>query len=185
MDSLKLIPQVFFDLIARVVPGAVAILAALRLTKTTWESWLNGTLGKVLAESSWVSVLMFFAGSYVVGQLLSPAAKLIQRIGERIKRKDKAEGYDWLRINYPEAGAFCAKIRAEFTMHNGLSAVLLVSAAAYVFSREDWRWSVLAGLLVGGLLAALRGRTTRDTFNETVSKFKQVAQETRTASATK
>jgi hypothetical protein len=185
MDSLKLIPQFFFDLIARVVPGAVSILAALRLTKGTWESWLNGTLGKALAESSWVSVLMFFAGSYVAGQLLSPLAKLVQRIGERVRPKPKAKDYDWLRINYPEAGAHCAKIRAEFTMHNGLSAVLLVSAAAYVFIREDWRWSVLAGLLLGGLFAALRGRTTRDTFNETVNKFKQAAQETRTLSTTK
>jgi hypothetical protein len=185
MDSLKLIPQFFFDLIARVVPGAVAILVALRLTKTTWESWLNGTLGKALAESSSVSVLMFFAGSYVAGQLLSPLAKLVQRIGERIRKGSKAEGYDWLRMNYPEAGAYCAKIRAEFTMHNGLSAVLLVSAVAYVFSRDDWKWSVLAGLLLGGLLAALRGRATRDTFNETVKKFKEAAQEIRTVSATK
>lgn len=177
MDSLKLIPQVFFDLIGRVVPGAVAILAALLLSKATWESWLIAALGKTLAESATVSVLMFFVGSYVAGQLLSPLAKVVQRTGELrwFGPAAKAKGYDWLRTYHPEAGAHCAKIRAEFTMHNGLAAVLLVSAAVYPFSGDQWRSSVLGGLILGGLLAAVRGRTTRDTFNETVTKFAQAA----------
>ncbi len=37
MDRFKLIPQVFFDLFGRVVPGAVAVLAALLLSKETWN----------------------------------------------------------------------------------------------------------------------------------------------------
>src|SRR5438046_8088201 len=112
---------------------------------------------------------MFLATAYVVGQLLSPLAKLVQRLGELswFKPKPKAEGYDWLRTHQPEAGAHCAKIRAEFTMHNGIAAVLLVSAIVYALRGEAWRWSVLGGLILGGLLAAVRGRTTRDTFNET------------------
>jgi hypothetical protein len=56
VDNLKLIPQVFFDLIARIVPGAVAILAALLLSQATWESWLCATLGAKLAGSASVSV---------------------------------------------------------------------------------------------------------------------------------
>jgi len=173
MDSLKLIPQVFFDLIGRVVPGAVAILAALLLSKATWESWLGATLGMVLAQSASVSILVFVAGAYVAGQLLSPLAKLVQRAGELrwFRPRPKAEGYDWLRAHHPEAGAQCAKIRAEFTMHNGLAGVLLVGAAAYVITDGAWRWSVVGSLVLGGLLAAVRGRTTRDTFNEAVSKF--------------
>ena len=178
MDSLKLIPQVFFDLIGRVVPGAVGVLAALLLSKTTWQSWLHVTLGETVgAESSLVTVFTFLAAAYVVGQLLSPLAKLVQRVGELrwFKPKPKAEGYDWLRTHHPEAGAHCAKIRAEFTMHNGIAAVLLVSAAVYALTAEPWRWSVLGGLILGGLLAAVRGRTTRDTFNETVAKFAKAA----------
>ena len=116
MDSLKLIPQIFFDLIGRVVPGTMGILAALLLSKTTWESWLRATLGQTLAtESSLVAIFMFLAAAYVVGQLLSPLAKQIQRVGELrwFKPKPKAEGYDWLRMHHPQAGDYCAKIRAE------------------------------------------------------------------------
>ncbi len=178
MDSLKLIPQVFFDLICRVVPGAVGILAALLLSGTTWESWLGATLGEAQAtQPSLTAVLMFLAAAYVVGQLLSPLAKLVQRVGELgfFSPRPKAEGYDWLRLHHPEAGALCAKIRAEFTMHNGVAAVLLVSAGVYPLRGDTWRWPVLVGLVLAGLLAAIRGRTTRDTFNETVAKFAKAA----------
>jgi len=177
MDSLKLIPQVFFDLIGRVVPGAVAIVAALFLSKATWESCLRAALGDVIAESSSVSILMFFTGAYIAGQVLSPLAKLVQRAGELhwFKPKEKADGYDWLRTHYPEAGGYCAKIRAEFTMHDGLAAVSFVCAAVYALRGQPWRWSVLGGLILAGLLAAVRGRTTRDTFNETVRKFAKAA----------
>jgi hypothetical protein len=179
MDSLMKIPQVFFDLIGRVVPGAVAILAALLLSNTTWELWLGVTFGETLAKSSSVSVLVFVAGAYVVGQLLSPLAKLVQRAGELswFRPKPKAKDYDWLRTHYPEAGAHCAKIRAEFTMHNGLAAVLLISGVASPLGVGVWRWPVLVGLICMGLLAAIRGRTTRDTFNETVDEFAKAAQD--------
>lgn len=38
MDDLKLIPEIFFDLIGRVIPGSVGILAFLLLTGRTWEA---------------------------------------------------------------------------------------------------------------------------------------------------
>jgi hypothetical protein len=49
LDQLKIVPQVFLDLIARFVPGAIAIVAALLLSKTTLESWLRDTLGERVA----------------------------------------------------------------------------------------------------------------------------------------
>jgi hypothetical protein len=95
---------------------------------------------------------------------------------ERLKRlrPKKAKGYDWLRMHYPGAGDQCAKIRAEFTMHNGIAVVLLASAIFYpVFGGR--RWYVFFVLLIGFVIAAIRGRTTRDTFNETVTKFVEAA----------
>jgi hypothetical protein len=178
VDSLKLIPQFFFDLIGRVVPGGVALVATLLLSETTWQSWLHSTLGDPLASESVVAALLsFVVASYVVGQLLSPAAKLVQRIGELevFRPAAKAHGYDWLRLHHPKAGAHCAKIRAEFTMHNGVAAVLAASAVAYPFTRENWRLSVLALLVFGAVVAAVRGRMTRDTFNEAVDKFRDAA----------
>ncbi len=191
MDSLKLIPQVFFDFIGRVVPGAVGIVACLLFSGRTWESWLSAILGDSLAtDSVSVAILIFLFASYVVGQLLSPAAKLVQRIGELkyFRPKPKSAGYDWLRLHHPEAGAYCAKIRAEFTMHNGVATVLLLSAVVYPFRGREWRCSVLIGLVLAGMIAAYRGRTTRDTFNETVAKFAKAGafsnSSSRTAGAT-
>lgn len=177
MDALKLIPQVFFDLIARVVPGAAAMVAILAHTATTWESWLGTIFGEALGTSPSVSALMLLACCYLIGQLLSPLAKVLQRIGELsiFTPREKAADYDWLRMHQPDAGAHCAKLRAEFSMHNGLAVVLIASACAYLFSYEGWRWSVFGGLTVCGLLMAARGRTTRDTFHEAVDKFAKAA----------
>ena len=219
MESLKIIPEIFFDLIARVVPGGVGLVAYLLLSGKSWQSWLDTTLGSSLAGSPPVAILIFLVAAYLVGQLLSPAAKLVQRIGEDLpywigeknpklaewikikypeakcpedknhsdkkKYPDLAklivcpppEGpdYDWLRLHYPAVGDQCAKIRAEFTMHNGLAVVLLLTAIAYPLRAEGWRWYVLIGLVLVGLAEFYRGRTTRDTFKQTVQKFKKAA----------
>jgi hypothetical protein len=208
MESLKIIPEIFFDLIARVVPGGVGLVAYLLLSGKSWQFCLDTSLGSSLAGSLSVAILIFLVAAYLVGQLLSPAAKLVQRIGEdypigletvpklvgRIKKKygeegkncpdltkliayppPKAEGYDWLRLHYPGVGDQCAKIRAEFTMHNGLAVVLLLTAIAYPLRAEGWRWYVLIGLVLVGLAEVYRGRTTRDTFNQTVKKFREAA----------
>ena len=82
MESLKIIPEIFFDLIARVVPGGVGLVAYLLLSRQSWQSWLNATLGPLPAGSLSVAILIFLVAAYLVGQLLSPAAKLVQRIGE-------------------------------------------------------------------------------------------------------
>jgi hypothetical protein len=190
MDSLKLIPSVFFDGIARVVPGATAIVAYLLLSHSTWSQTLERTIGPSFADCDAVltAIGLLFITAYVVGQLIAPLAKLVQRIGEwkylnlkwegwRVKRNPKPmpeaekDAYDFLRLYHKEAGSQCAKIRAEFTMYNGLVVIFLVSSVYYPLSSSMWDWTVLA-ILVGTTLAtAIRGRTVRDTFNETVMKF--------------
>jgi hypothetical protein len=60
-------------------------------------------------------------------------------------------------------------------MHNGIAVVLLASAIAYRLRDESWEWPQLIALSVGALLAGIRGRNTRDTFNDTVDKFMAAA----------
>lgn len=151
MDALKHIPQIFFDAIGRVVPGAVAFalwIVGVPNAAGYWRSFLQGAQGlsSTGEPSSAVALATLMLASYVVGHLLSPLTKLIQRIGEAFsKPKDKAkvapaqnqeqpkpipttpemsrsEKYEWLRTHAPDAGAHCAKLRAEFTMYNSLSA---------------------------------------------------------------
>jgi hypothetical protein len=178
LDQFKVIPQVFFDLIARVVPGAAGIVAALKLSNTSLQDCLEKTLGTSLATSSSLGVLaILLVAAYAVGQALSPLVKWLQRLGEWtwLNPEDKEQAYDWLRLKHPAAGDQCAKIRAEFMMHNGLAIVLLISAVVYRFRDQQWEGLVLAPLIVGGLLAAYRGRTVRDTYNQTVKKFAAAA----------
>ena len=141
---------------------------------------MDTSLGSSLAGSLSVAILIFLVAAYLVGQLLSPAAKLVQRIGEDLpnwirEKVPKAEDYDWLRLHYPAAGDQCAKIRAEFTMHNGLAVLLLLTAIVYPLRAGGWRWYVLIGLVLVGLAEFYRGRTTRDTFHEAVKKFRKAA----------
>ncbi len=240
LDQIKMIPQVFFDIIGRVVPGAVGIVAALLLTGKSWgdcvgrmfyrsETASTPTAGLVVsvfnssaterhpeAGIAALSLFVFLAASYVVGQLLSPFAKLTQRLGEcvwlrtlgtfnqswrvrlwpfmchwrprsrwlgrrflklhqKLRPKQKCKHYDWLRLHYPGAGDQCAKIRAEFTMHNGIAVVLMASAVAYPWLYDDWSWCLLFALITGSLIEAYRGRDTRDTFNDTLQKFVDAA----------
>jgi hypothetical protein len=177
MESLKLIPSVFFDGIARVVPGAVAIVAFLLISERPWSRMLETTLGPPFASGDAVltaTALLFFT-AYVVGQLIAPFAKWAQRIGESkfLKPKPTAPrgAYDYLRLHYADAGAQCAKIRAEFTMFNGLAVVFLASAACYWLRTPAPELTIFITLLAASVATAVRGRTTRDTFNETVGKF--------------
>jgi len=102
-------------------------------------------------------------------------AKLAKRIGEWkwFKPKPEAESgdYDFLRLHYTDAGSQCAKIRAEFTMYNGLATVFFASSVSYLMFTSIREWRVLIILLAATLATGIRGRTTRDTFHETVSKF--------------
>ena len=177
MNSLKLIPSVFFDGIARVVPGVTAIAAYLLLSGRTWSQILERTLGPPFAttDALLASTALLFLAAYIMGQLIAPLAKLAQRIGEwkRFKPKPKAasDAYDFLRLYHKDAGAQCAKIRAEFTMYNGLATVFLACSICYPVFTSAWNWSIMVTLAGITVATAIRGRTTRDTFNETVTKF--------------
>src|SRR6516225_1264802 len=217
MNALELIPSVFFDGIARVVPGITAIAAYLLLSGHSWSQILEKTLGPPFAttDAFWPATGLLFLSAYIVGQLIAPFAKLAQRIGEweqlvaslaklaqrigmserlaklaqridksmRLKKfgkrllglelmpKADRKAYDFLRLYHKDAGAQCAKIRAEFTMYNGLATVFLACTICYPVYISTWRWSILVMLVGATVATAIRGRTTRDTYNETVTKF--------------
>jgi hypothetical protein len=85
MEALKIIPQVFFDIIARVIPGCVSIVAYFILCKKTLESSVAVLFGDSFAKGSpTLSFFIFLGTGYVVGELISPAAKVIQRFNEKI-----------------------------------------------------------------------------------------------------
>jgi len=57
---------------------------------------------------------------------------LVEEVSTRQKEKENVGvtifiWYDWLKIHSPDAGARCAKIRAEYRMHSGISVVMIVT----------------------------------------------------------
>ena len=129
MDALKFLPQAFFDVIGRIIPGFIALLLLSWCAPSAWQS-VTEALARLTGTST-LPVWLLLGISYVVGHLLSPATKQIQRMGERFPKKlDKpnSEKYDWLRVNSTEAGGHCAKLRAEFTLYNSLAAVFFIFA---------------------------------------------------------
>ena len=82
--------------------------------------------------------------------------------------------YDQLRAHRPDAGALCAKIRAEFTMHNALSvafvAVAAMSTQSDAIATDGWHWFWALTSLSVAVLMAWRGATTEETFQQTTRK---------------
>jgi hypothetical protein len=193
MEPFKIVPQAFYDLIARVVPGAFAIFSYFNLFDPEWVGWhrlINGVLGRAEDGRGYPTIftaLAFLFLSYVVGHLISPLVKRAQDLGHRSQRlfaglrlvdpfakpAGQAADYDLLRVVSPEAGAVCGKLRAEYTMYYGLAVVFLASAFAYPFSfmAQAWPWWPVAPLLAASFLMESRGVEGEGAFGRCVERY--------------
>lgn len=90
MDALRVIPQVFFDLFARVVPGAVVLIVVVLAVPEAWTNLANQLRcgPAVLQESGALWILTLFVVSYAAGQILSPIGTFFQYLVDSILRKD-------------------------------------------------------------------------------------------------
>lgn len=132
MELVKLIPQAFFDLFARLVPGLLALVLWFGLfgSPDDWATALQAVTADRLDSDNVVATIAIvgLVGAYTIGQLTAPFGKLLQRFAERLAKemdhekgakkepKEELKDYDWLRANHPGSGALAAKIRAESTM---------------------------------------------------------------------
>jgi hypothetical protein len=123
--------------------------------------------------------------SYIGGQVLAPLGRLVDL--HQFHRKGHTRPvdrvtwrrYDWLRVHLPDAGALAARIRAEYTMCNGIAAALGIGVAVRIvaagllglhFSRLTWPTLVA----IGGLMA-YRGWDVQRTFGMSVDNLYTVA----------
>lgn len=204
MEALKFIPQLFFDLIGRMVPGFLAMLLGLLVY---YQTGYDIAWREITETSFWV--LSIFA--YIIGHLVAPLTKFIQRKNERFswlisddktecpddkkeekddlyakKKNDKirSQKYNWLRLNQPDAGGLCAKLRAEFTMYNSFSAIFLIFtiiemimgiANLIIGASHLTFWTTGAAFLVLFAFMAARGHEGEETFGKDVKKFYELA----------
>lgn len=80
MDASKIIPQFYFDMIARVVPGVVTLTGISIASETNIiHSQIKNIGIEGLSDSTWFFIFLYFLASYVIGHLLSPFGDLWQR----------------------------------------------------------------------------------------------------------
>lgn len=205
MDALKLIPQLFYDLISRVFPGSVAIVLLtastdLKLGKLITDPWEGAT---AIQESAFMLGFGFVVAAYLVGQIISPISDFIeQNLIKRLfpsyfqvlqlglsskgtyspsmrkvllkelgsEREDDASQitpgqyqkavfvwYDWLRVNFQEAGANAAKIRAEYRMHSQNTVVFIATLMTHLIwtstQQADLKLALIILTATAGLLS--------------------------------
>ena len=156
MEFGKLVPQIFFDILTRFVPGAVLLCSwIVFLGRDDWRRLLDSLLGGNLHDDNAlpVSMLALLFLSFLLGYLLAQGPPACCR-------------------------ALCAKIRAEYTMYYALSAAFLaVAVTASVSGAVAW---ALASLLAVPL-TAWRGAKIEETFQDTTRKFHSAYTGTETA----
>lgn len=183
MEIVRSVPQIFFDFFARMTPGFY-LLAILEITSPEpglWQKLLTSLAAGKLLDSN---VFAFALGGSIVaawigGQLLSPFAKWIDKIGYQVEA-NTWKRYDWLRLHKPEAGAFTVRIRAEYTMFNSMSAASLVGA---IYSGYIGRWCFLVACIAIAIILWNRAAGVRQTFSNSVNNFSDIANQTSPPSA--
>lgn len=73
MDNLKVIPQVFYDLIARIIPGAIAIWVLTAACNIKSERIVAALLDGFpeLQHSAFILIIVFLLSAYLAGHLIS------------------------------------------------------------------------------------------------------------------
>jgi len=81
LNRIKIIPQVFYDVISRIIPGCIVIVLGAIASGTSIGHLLSRTLegSKALQDSIFISILLLLVASYLVGQALAPLSIFIER----------------------------------------------------------------------------------------------------------
>ncbi|HET9982979.1 MAG TPA: hypothetical protein VFQ38_05315 [Longimicrobiales bacterium] len=161
MDAIKLVPQLFYDVISRVIPGVMAlVLIAAALGRDLGAMVVGPFAGAPALQGSALFLSVAVIGAaYIVGQLLGPVSDFFER---RIASVFVPRSY-WLR---PEAlargGRYPASMRrlllAELELADDGDAGAGERLTATIFLWYDWLrvWQPEAGARVEKLRAQYR-----------------------------
>lgn len=175
-DSLKTainwVPQIFYDLIARIIPGFVILSGSIVIVLADERS-KDALLSFPAITSSWVgATTAIFAAisiSYAIGVLLSGLRYLIfgvcfvippfrnkgfdRETGIRNEKEEFWDKYDFIKKEFPPAGNRITKLKAEVHMSHVLcaGAPILMLIALDIKTELFWfpyfRWALLVGWL--------------------------------------
>jgi hypothetical protein len=142
MDVLKLIPQLFFDLISRVIPGSIAIVlipvaADFKLGKAATDFWEGA---KTLQDSTLVLGFGLLIAAYLFGQIISPMSDLIEK---RIVRRLFRAKCEVLKDAISSSSEYRPPVRNLFIREMGIekddpNSVSAAQCSQVVFLWYDW-----------------------------------------------
>jgi hypothetical protein len=94
MEALKEIPQIFFDLVARVAPGMFALFILDSSRVPPWATLLSViAAGRLDSKNVFMfAAITALAGAYILGHFLSLASKHLEALGEWCSRWIAAAG---------------------------------------------------------------------------------------------
>jgi hypothetical protein len=161
VEASSVVPNQFFDIFARIVPGAVLLFA---LDAGDGPNLLERVLKFFVPDSlrddvvPWLVVLI--AVTFTLGHLLSPFVKLLDRMGKAVRKTawyqhrkgydshlfdDETGRYNRLRFTHSASMTSATRIRAEYTMYGGIAAAI---AVAEIVALGGWLWNPVAPLEV-------------------------------------
>ncbi len=118
----KILPSMYYDLIARVCPGVTFLTALL------WEK------RDLIGELTWVKLVLFLGGGYIAGLLLTPLSlpwglvQYIVRLVLKMPIRDWQHGpslFDAISAKDKEAGGTLVKMMAEAVLCQNLFGALV------------------------------------------------------------
>ncbi|MFA5263985.1 MAG: hypothetical protein WC378_09160 [Opitutaceae bacterium] len=142
MNISIIIPQVFYDFIARILPGVFFSILAL-LSFPEWTGYLSplALSEKTSFMQSLGQGVLYAALCYFLGWLFFAFSPGTMRDESRRKYQNDGDSkslnamYQWIRLSHPPAGFRIVKLRAEARMFQATRTgmiVIVVLAVAYV-----------------------------------------------------
>lgn len=165
------IPQLFYDVIGRIAPGAA--LLTLGLAIALGASDFNGAMEYLFADlkaSSYLVLIVWLLASYVIGMLFSAFGFLFDgaewkivpdSISLELPNGENPEGgasymYDAVQYYSPSSGLRLAKLSAEVTMGRVLIVGIVLLVIIHIVANHGaWQslgfWLILISALLAGV----------------------------------
>jgi len=168
-DALGLIPQFFYDLIGRVIPGATFLCVGVALLVPSSELMASvQTISRLPTAVDAVLIILWLFAAYLTGLLLGAIGFALfedgfkrplfnalrqEKPGATITEDDLSYVYDFIAIRNPSTGLRMAKLRAE----RHLCRVLIVGCVilAIIDICRDWRAPAVADAAIIGALGGI------------------------------
>ena len=165
-QAFGVIPNAYFDIIARVIPGLLLLIGINRVTGLNLVTVVASIFAsEKVSESTTAWILIVGTTGYVLGHALSPVVRFLEsRPGllgkpdarthyflppfwrsEKASKKSRTKlqkQYNTLRSTNPSAAALAIRIRAEYTMYGGFALCLAITILLDLLNRV---WPLNAG----------------------------------------